>query len=161
MPNGRTREPFRCRSRASRTKNDRVFGPRTVYGARMAASNKLRVTPSHSMQPTIGLNRNQSHRFASGCASRSLAAARPPHAGTRQTGRFGSELVLTAAMVGPMVGSAALRVGAGDSRVACIETRATALHLAVLGARSQLPDHRMPDRDDKRDLGRNRCSQRR
>ena len=33
-----------------------VFGPRTVYGARMAASNKLRVTPSHSMQPTTSLH---------------------------------------------------------------------------------------------------------
>ena len=70
-------------------------------------------------------------------------------------------MVLTAAMVGPMVGSAALRVGAGDSRVACIETRATALHLAVLAARPQLPDRRMLDKDDKPDLGRNRCSQRR
>ena len=49
MPNGRTREPFRCRGR--RTKNDRVFGERRVYRARMAASNELRVTPSHSMQP--------------------------------------------------------------------------------------------------------------
>ena len=27
----------------------------------MAASNKLRVTPSHSMQPTIGLNRWHVH----------------------------------------------------------------------------------------------------
>ena len=89
------------------------------------------------------MHRNQSHCTASGCASRSLAAARPPHAGTRQRGRFGSESVLTAAMIGPTVGSAARRVGAGDSRAACIETRATALHLAVLVARSQLPDPRM------------------
>ena len=57
MPNERTREPFRCQSRAPRTKNDRVFGPRAVYGARMAASNDLRVNPSHFIQPTIGLYR--------------------------------------------------------------------------------------------------------
>ena len=74
---------------------------------------------------------------------------------------FASGSVLTAAMVGPMVGSAALRVGAGDSRVACIETRATALHLAVLVARSQLPDHRMRAQGREADSGRNRCSQRR
>ena len=54
MPNQRTKEPFRCRGR--RTKNDRVFGERRVYRARMAASNKLRVTPSHSLQPTTGLH---------------------------------------------------------------------------------------------------------
>ena len=63
----------------------------------MAASNKLRVTPSHSMQPTIGLHRN----------------------------------------------------------------RATALHLAVLVARSQLPDHRMRAQGRQGDLGRSWCSQRR
>ena len=45
---------FRCRGR--RTKNDRVFGERRVYRARMAASNKLRVTPSHLLQPTTGLH---------------------------------------------------------------------------------------------------------
>ena len=61
MPNGRTREPFRCRSRDPRTKNGRVFGPRTVCRARMAASNKLRVTPSHSMQPTTGPHRWHVH----------------------------------------------------------------------------------------------------
>ena len=52
--------------------------------------------------------------------------------------------------------------------MACVETKATALHLAatalhlaVLAARSQLPDRRLLDKDDKADLGRNRCSQRR
>ena len=59
MPNGRTREPFRRRGR--RTKNDRVFGERRVYRARMAASKELRVTPSRSMQPTTGLPRWQVH----------------------------------------------------------------------------------------------------
>ena len=48
---------------------------------------------------------------------------------------------LTAAISWPVVGSAALRVGAGDSRSPCIETTAAPLHVAVLVARSQLPEH--------------------
>ena len=50
---------------------------------------------------------------------------------------------LTAAISWPVVGSAALRVGAGDSRSPCIESTAAPLHVAVLVARSQLPEHRM------------------
>ena len=50
---------------------------------------------------------------------------------------------LTAAISVPVVGSAALRVGAGDSRSPCIESTAAPLHVAVLVARSQLPEHRM------------------
>ena len=54
MPNRQTREPFQCRG--PQTKNDRVFGPRAVFRVHMAASNDMRVTPSHSMQPTTSLH---------------------------------------------------------------------------------------------------------
>ena len=44
-------------------------------------------------------------------------------------------------MIGPVLGSAAAQVRAGDSGAACIEVRASALYLAVPAARPQLPQH--------------------
>ena len=52
---------LRMTGRAPRTENGRVFGPQTVCRARVAASNKLRVTSSHSMQPTSGSHRWHVH----------------------------------------------------------------------------------------------------
>ena len=64
-----------------------------------------------------------------------------PAQARRRYNPFPSISVLTAATIGPEVASAAVRVRAGDTRSACINTRATPSHLAAPSAPEQRSCH--------------------